>query len=281
MPEFGDVKQAHLPEQASLPGAETRFFKEGASGKSGDWISELGNAAGNFLEQGVKDILKAPIDIVNGAAKTIGDGLASASKGILDGLKEAIKDIRQDMREAKSSPREPIARREPPAPTKDGQREAKSEPKMRPNPETKKDFENRTQPQQNREQPQRHPEKAWGDTQSSVKAREHTEYKEPAHAEPMMRSTAESARDFAARSTTSNAPQASMGTKEVQAPTVRQNHQHASASPNQEKSGAATSHIKSKQTVESVLKEIRKEAPAKDRSQENMKAPQKSPERTR
>ena len=76
-----------------------------------------------------------------------------------------------------------------------------------------------------------------------------------------------------------------MSIKEVQAPTVRQNHQHAPASPNQEKTGAATADIKSEKTVESVLKEIRKEAPAKDKAQEKVretsKVPDKSPERTR
>jgi len=271
MPDFiNGVKQAHLPEQAKLPGDETRFFKEGSS-KSGDWMSELSNAAigafektitgtVDFAIQGIKDIAKAPVDL----AKGIGGGLASVAKGLMEGLKEAS-----------STPQQQQPREKPAQQKSAGQHEAKSEPKMRPTPETKKDFENRTQPQQTREQPQQRPEKTWGDTQSGVKAHEH---KEPAKAEPTMRATTESAKDVAARSAPSNTPQTGMSIKEVQAPTVRQNHAPAPA--------PAAPEVKSeKATVESVLKEIRKETPAKDRAQEKIretsKVADKSPERTR
>ena len=277
MPDFiNGVKQAHLPEQAKLPGDETRFFKEGSS-KSGDWMSELGNAAIGALEkaitgtvdfaiQGVKDIAKAPVDL----AKGIGGGLASVAKGLMEGLKEASSTPQQQQP------------REKPAQQKDGQREAKSEPKLRPAPEAIKDFENRTQPQQNREQPQR--------PESGVKAHES---KEPAKAEPTIRAAAESARDVAARSSApSNAPQA--GVKEVQAPTVRQNHAPAlkdPTAPNQEKTWAAPSlkvdgekvaEAMIKKSVDSVLKEIRasKKIP-KEKTQEKSRVPDKSPERTR
>jgi len=272
MPDFiHGVKQAHLPEahlpdQAKLPGDETRFFKQGAGSKgSGDWMSELGNAAVGALEkaitgtvdfaiQGVKDIAKAPVDLAVGTAKGIGGGLAAIAQGVIQGIKDASSTPQQQPREK-------------PAQQKNaGQHEAKSEPKMRPAPETKKDFDNR-------EQPQRH--------ESGVKAHEH---KEPAKAEPTMRAAAESARDVAARSAPSNTPQTGMSMKEAQAPTVRQNHQHAPASPKQEKTGAATADIKSGKTVESVLKEVR-EAPAKDKAQEKVretsKVADKSPERMR
>jgi len=283
MPDFiNGVKQAHLPEQAKLPGDETRFFKEGSS-KSGDWMSELGNAAVGALEkaitgtvdfaiQGVKDIAKAPVDLAVGTAKGIGGGLAAIAQGVIQGIKDASSTPQQQPREKPAQQKSA------------GQHEAKSEPKMRPAPETKKkDFDNRAQPTQNREQPQQRPE-------SGVKAHEG---KEPAKAEPTMRAAAESAKDVAARSSApSNTPQA--GVKEVQAPTVRQNHApalKAITAPNQEKAWAAPSIKVSgekvadsmiKKSVSSILKDIRaaKEI-SKEKTQENVKAPQKSPERTR
>jgi len=281
MPEFGDVKQVRLPDQAKLPGEETRFFKEGSSGKSGDWISELGNAAGNFLEQGVQDILKAPVDIVSGAAKSIGDGLSSAAKGIYQGLKEAVQEIKQDIREAKSSPREPAARREPAA-QKDGQREAKSTPShsqsARSATENKQEHQARNEPH--------------AKTHEAAKPRERdSNQSSPQKHSPssaMVRAESESAKDVAARTASVPAHQVA---KEVHAPTVRQNHAPAPSSPNQEKTGADPSLKVSsekvaeamiKKSVESILKDIRagKEI-SKEKTQENVKAPDKSPERTR
>lgn len=288
MPDFiHGVKQAHLPEahlpdQAKLPGDETRFFKQGASSKGGgDWMSELGNAAVGALEkaitgtvdfaiQGVKDIAKAPVDLAVGTAKGIGGGLAAIAQGVIQGIKDAS-----------STPQQQQPREKPAQQKNAGQHEAKSQPKMRPTAETKKDYDNRAQPTQNREQPQR--------PESGVKAHES---KEPAKAEPTMRATAESARDVAARSAPSNAPQA--GLKEVHAPAVRQNHApalKAITAPNQEKAWAAPSIKVSgekvadsmiKQSVDSILKDIRATNEiSKEKTQENVKAPDKSPERTR
>jgi len=318
MPDFiNGVKQAHLPEQAKLPGDETRFFKqEGSSGKSGDWMSELGKAASNFLEQGVKDILKAPVDIVNGAAKTIGDGLSSAAKGIYQGLKEAVQEIKQDIREAKSSPREPSARREPPAQQKDGQREAKSTPSpsqsARPATENKQEHQARNEPQaktheaakpRERDSSQNNsprygqvrpndPSSAMDQAQHQSRNPQHAatiSIKVQDHKDPTVRAHTEPAKDSATRTSSIHAQTNSK--EDAQAPIVRPNHAPASAAPNHEKAMATpTQNVNSekvadamiKKSVDSVLKEIRasNEIP-KEKAQEKSRVPDKSPERTR
>jgi hypothetical protein len=308
MPEFGDVKQAHLPEQTKLPGDETRFIKQGGVGKSGDWMTELGNAALNFLEQGVKDILRTPVDLVAGAAKAIGNGLSSASKGIYEGLKEAVKEIKQDLREAKSSPREPSNIQ------RDGQREAKSSPSRqstRPNPDSKQEQSSRTDEPQSKAQqakprerdfsqnnspkygqarpngpssamdPAQH--KTWADAPAAAT----TSIKVHEHPEPTVRANGEPAKDVAARTVTQS-DQTQAVKKESEAPPIVRKDHASGETPEQKVADVATYKVNSEKvadkliarTVASILGEIRasKEAP---KTKESERAPEKSPERTR
>jgi len=312
MPEFGDVKQVHLPEQKKLPGDETRFFKQGGegAGKSGDWISELGNAFEKSLEKLVVGAIKLPIDLADKALTGTAKGIVAGGKSILQGIGGAIKEIRSDIKDSKAAKAqfgEP--RREQTSRQKDGQREAKStpspSPSARPGADSKNEHQNRAaEPAKPRERdssqnnspkygqarpngpasamhPAQH--KTWADAPTaattSIKIHEHTE--------PTVRANGEPAKDVAARTVT-QPDQTQAVKKETEAPPIVRKDHVPAETPERNKVDVATYKVNSEKvaekliakTVDSILGEIRasKEAP---KTKESERALEKSPERTR
>jgi hypothetical protein len=303
MPEFGDVKQVHLPEQKKLPGDETRFFKQGgeSAGKSGDWISELGNAFEKSLEKLVVGAIKLPIDLADKALTGTAKGIVVGGKSILQGIGEAIKEIRSDIKDSKAAKAqfgEP--RREQTSRQKDGQREAKStpspSPSARPGADSKNEHQNRAaesaSPRERDSSQNNSPKygpssamdpaqhKTWADAPSHAA----TSIKVQEHKEPTVRKYVEPAKDAAARTATPP-DQSQTVKKEAEAPPIVRKD-HATVETEQKKWEASDYKVSAEKTsvktVDSVLQEIRaaREIP-REKAKESERAPEKSAERTR
>ena len=287
MPEFGDVKQAHLPPQAKPPGNETRFIREGGGG-SGDWMTQLGNAIGNFLEQGVKDVLRLPVDLVAGTVKGVGDGLAAGGKSIIEGLKDAVKEIKQDSREPSSNKNEARSSPQSARPSEGSARNAEHQAKAQEAKSRERDSSQNNSPKYGQVRPngpsssmEPAQHKTWADAPSHAT----TSIKVQEYKEPTIRKYGEPAKDAAAR-TASPPDQAQTVKKETEAPAVVRKDHAPIETPEQKKWEASDYKVSAEKTnvktVDSVLQEIRaaKEIP-REKARESERAPEKSPERTR